>query len=41
MEVIIRIGSSLHFPREKDLFLSTSKNGDRVHKHFDLVEVIM
>ena len=38
IEVIIR---SLHFHREKDLFLSSSKNGDRVHKHFDLVEVIM
>ena len=39
-EVIVRIGSSLHFHREKDLFLSSSKNSDRVHKHFDLVEVI-
>ena len=38
MEVIVRIGSSLHF--HKDLFLSSSKNSDRVHKHFDLVEVI-
>ena len=36
-EVIVRIGSSLHFHREKDLFLSSSKNSDRVHKHFDLV----
>ena len=40
-EVIIRIGSSLHFHREKDLFLSSSKNSDHVHKRFDLVEVIM
>ena len=39
-EVIIRIGSSLHFHREKDLFLSSSKNSHRVHKRFDLVEVI-
>ena len=39
-EVIVRIGSSLHFHRERDLFLSSSKNSDRVHKHFDLVEVI-
>ena len=39
-EVIIRIGSSLHFHIEKDLFLSSSKNSDRVHKRFDLVEVI-
>ena len=39
-EVIVRIGSSLHFQREKDLFLSSSKNSDRVHKRFDLVEVI-
>ena len=39
-EVIVRIGSSLHFHREKDLFLSSCKNSDRVHKHFDLVEVI-
>ena len=39
IEVIIRIGSS-HFHREKELFLSSSKNGDRVHRHFDLVEVI-
>ena len=40
IEVIVRIGSSLHFHREKDLFLSSSKNSDHVHKHFDLVEVI-
>ena len=32
IEVIVRIGSSLHFHREKDLFLSSSKNSDRVHK---------
>ena len=41
IEVIIRVGSSLHFHREKDLFLSSSKNSDRVHKSFNLVEVIM
>ena len=40
-EVIVRIESSLHFHREKDFFLSSSENSDRVHKHFDLVEVIM
>ena len=40
-EVIVWIGSSLHFHREKDLFLSSSKNSDHVHKRFDLVEVIM
>ena len=40
MEVIVRIGSSLHFHREKDLFLFSSKNNDRVHKRFDLIEVI-
>ena len=40
IDVIVRIGSSLHFHREKDLFLSSSKNSDRVHKRFDLVEVI-
>ena len=40
IEVIARMGSSLHFHREKDLFLSSSKNSDHVHKHFDLVEVI-
>ena len=39
-EVIVRIGSSLQFHRDKDLFLSSSKNSDRVHKRFDLVEVI-
>ena len=33
-EAIVRIGSYLHFHREKDLFLSSSKR-------FDLVEVIM
>ena len=40
IEVIVWIGSSLHFHTEKDLFLSSSKNSDRVHKRFDLVEVI-
>ena len=40
IEVIVRIRSSLHFYIEKDLFLSSSKNSDRVHKRFDLVEVI-
>ena len=33
-------GGSLHFHRERDLFLSSSKNNDRVHKRFDLIEVI-
>ena len=42
VEVVIRIGSSLHFYRERFVpFLSSSKNSDRVHKHFNLVEVIM
>ena len=40
IEVVVRIGSSLHFHREKDLFHSSSKNSDHVHKRFDLVEVI-
>ena len=41
IEVIVRIGSSLHFHREKFVpFLSSSKNSDRVHEHFDLAEVI-
>ena len=41
IEVVIRVGSSLHFHRERDLyFLYSSKNSDHVHKHFDLVEVI-
>ena len=40
IEVIVRIRSSLHFYKEKDLFLSSSKNSDRVHEHFDLAEVI-
>ena len=34
-ELIVQIGSSLDFHREKDLFLSSSKNSVRVHKHFD------
>ena len=38
IEVIVRIGSSLHL--QKDLFFSSSKNSDRVHKSFNLVEVI-
>ena len=37
-EVIVRIGSSLHFHRERSV--PFFKNSDRVHKHFDLVEVI-
>ena len=38
IEVVIRIGSSLHFYRERFVpFLSSS---DRVHEHFNLVEVI-
>ena len=36
-EVLVRIGSSLHFHRDKYLFLSSSKNSDLVHKRFDLV----
>ena len=39
-EAIIWIGSSFHLYREKHLFLSSGKNSDRVHKRFDLVEVI-
>ena len=40
IEVIVRMGSSLHFHREKDLFLSSSKSSDRVHKRFHLVGVV-
>ena len=41
IEVVVRIGSSLHFQREKFVpFLSSSKNSDCVHEHFDLAEVI-
>ena len=41
IEVVVRIGSSLHFYRERDLYLlSSSKNSHHVHEHFDLVEVI-
>ena len=40
IEVIVQMGSSLHFHGEKDLFLSSSKNSDYVHKRFNLVEVI-
>ena len=41
IEVVIRIGSFLHFYRERFVpFLSSSKNSDRVHEHFNLVEVI-
>ena len=39
-EGIIQIGNSLHFHREKVFFLSSSKNSDRVHQCFNLVEVI-
>ena len=41
-EVVVRIGSSLHFHGEGDLYLSflREKKRDRVHEHFDLVEVI-
>ena len=41
-EVVVRIGSSSHFHGERDLYLSFSsrKNSNRVHEHFDLVEVI-
>ena len=42
IEVVVRIGSSLHFHRERFVpFHSSSKNSDRVHEHFNLVEVIM
>ena len=41
IEVVVRIGSSLHFHGERFVpFLSSSKNSNRVHDHFDLVEVI-
>ena len=40
IEVIVQMGSSLHFHGEKDLFLCSSKNSDYVHKRFNLVEVI-
>ena len=40
IEVIVQMGSSLHFHGEKDLFLSSSKSSDYVHKRFNLVEVI-
>ena len=45
IELVVRIGSSflsLHFHRERDLYLSflQVRNSDRVHEHFDLVEVI-
>ena len=42
IEVVVRIGSSLHFHRERFVpFHFSSKNSDRVHEHFNLVEVIM
>ena len=41
IEVVVRIVSSLHFHGERFVpFLSSRKNSDRVHEHFDLVEVI-
>ena len=43
IEVVVRIGSSLHFHIKRERFvplLSSSKNNDRVHEHFDVVEVI-
>ena len=43
IEEVVRIGSSLDFHGEIERFvpfLSSSKNSDRVHEHFDLVEVI-
>ena len=45
IEEVVRIGSSLDFHGERERerfvpFLSSSKNSDRVHEHFDLVEVI-
>ena len=40
IELVVRKGSSLHFHRERFLpFLSSSKNSDRVHEHFE-AEVI-
>ena len=40
-KVVVQIGSSLHFHRERFVpFLSSSKNNDRVHEHSDLFEVI-
>ena len=42
IEEVVRIGSSLDFHGERERFvpfLSSSKNSDRVHEHFDLVEV--
>ena len=40
-EVVVRIGSSIFSWRERFVpFLSSRKNGDRVHEHFDLVEDI-
>ena len=42
MEVVIQIGSSLHFHREKFvILLSSSKSSNRVYKHFDPVEVLV
>ena len=42
IDVVVQIGISLHFHKERFApFLSSSKNSDHVHKHFDLVEVIM
>ena len=38
IEVIVRMGSSLHFHRER--FVPLFKNSDRVHKRFHLVGVV-
>ena len=41
IDIVVRIGISLHFHKGRFVpFLSSSKNSDRVHEHFDLVEVI-
>ena len=38
--MVVPIESSLRFYGERFVaFLSSSKNSDRVHEHFDLVEV--
>ena len=40
-EVVVQIGSSLHIHGERFVPFLSRKNSDCVHKHFDLVEVIM
>ena len=42
IEVVVPIGSSLHLHGERDcIFLSSRKNSDRVHEHFDLVKALV